>query len=54
MPEIVVILKCKEEVSVKRNLDDCEEELKAEFEQKMKDGEENRIKARAEAKKERL
>ena len=32
MPEIVVILKCKEEVSVKRNLDDCEEDLKAEFE----------------------
>ena len=31
MPEIVVILKCKEEVSISRNLADCEEELKAEF-----------------------
>ena len=54
MPEIVVILKCKEEVSVKRNLDDCEEELKAEFEQKMKEREENKVKARQQAKEEKL
>ena len=46
MPEIVIVLKCKEEVSIKRNLADCEDELKAEFERKMEEREANRVKAR--------
>lgn len=53
MPEIVVILKCKEEVSIKRNMDDCMDDLKAEFENRMKEREENRVKAREEARKEK-
>ena len=53
MPEIVVILKCKEEVSIKRNMDDCEDDLKAEFERRMKEREENRVKVREEARKEK-
>jgi len=48
MPEIVIILKCKEEVSVKRNFADIEEELKAEFERLMEEREKNRIKKREE------
>ena len=53
MPEIVVILKCKEEVSIKRTMDDCEDDLKAEFERLMEKREADRVKAREEAKKEK-
>lgn len=44
MPEIVIILKCKEEVSIKRNFADIEDDLKAEFERLMTQREENRVK----------
>ena len=46
MPEIVIILKCKEEVSIKRNYADMEVELQAEFERLMEEREKNRIKRR--------
>ena len=48
MPEIVIILKCKEEVSIKRNFADIEDNLKAEFERLMTLREENRVKKREE------
>ena len=48
MPEIVIVLKCKEEVSIKRNFADIEEELKAEFERLMEERETNRVKKREE------
>ena len=35
MPEVIVILSCKEETSVSRMLADSEEDLKVAFEQKM-------------------
>ena len=35
MPEVIVILSCKEEISVSRMLADSEEDLKVAFEQKM-------------------
>ena len=53
MPEIVIVLKCKEDISVKRNLADCEEDLKAEFEKKMEDREAERVKKREEARNEK-
>ena len=54
MPEIVVVLKCKEEVSIKRNLSDCEEDLKAEFKRRMEKREADRVKAREEAREEKV
>ena len=54
MPEIVVVLKCKEEVSVSRNLADCEDDLKVEFERRMAEREANRVKAREDALKEKV
>lgn len=54
MPEIVVVLKCKEEVTLKRNLADCEEELKAEFERRMEKREADKVKARDDARKEKV
>ena len=48
MPEIVIVLKCKEDVSIKRHMADIEEELKAEFERLMEEREKNRIKKREE------
>lgn len=46
MPEVVVVLKCKEEVSIKRDLADCEDELKREFDRRMEKRESDRVKAR--------
>lgn len=54
MPEIVVVLKCKEEVSIKRSLSDGEEELKAEFERRMEKREADRTKARQDAREEKV
>lgn len=48
MPEIVIVLKCKEDVSIKRNFADIEEDLKAEFERLMEEREQNRVKKREE------
>ena len=47
MPEIVIILKCKEEVAIKRTMNDCEDDLKAEYERKMEEREEAKVKKRA-------
>ena len=54
MPEVVVVLNCKEEVSVARMLTDSEEDLKLEFEQKMQKREEDIKKQRDEAREEKL
>jgi len=48
MPEIVIILKCKEEVSIKRHMSDIEDDLKAEYERLMEERENNRVKKREE------
>ena len=44
MPEIVIVLKCKEEVSVKRNLADCADDMKAKFERKTNARAANKVK----------
>jgi hypothetical protein len=54
MPEIVVILKCKEEVSIKRDFADCEEEMKATFERLMEERRVGKVKARLDARNEKL
>ena len=54
MPEIVVILKCKEEVSIKRDFADCEQDMKAEFERKMEERRVGKVKARLDARTEKL
>jgi len=54
MPEIVVILKCKEEVSIKRDFADCEQEMVAEFERKMEERRVGKVKARLDARTEKL
>lgn len=48
MPEIVIVLKCKEDVSIKRHMADIEDDLKAEFERLMEEREQNRVKKREE------
>jgi hypothetical protein len=54
MPEIVVILKCKEEVSIKRSLADSADEMKAEFERKTNERQANKVKARQDARNEKI
>ena len=54
MPEIVIVLKCKEEVSISRHMADIEDDLKAKFEKAIEDREAARVKRRQEAKDEKL
>jgi len=48
MPEVIVVLNCKEESSVERKLADDEEELKAKFDQQMEEREKARVAKREE------
>lgn len=54
IPEIVVILKCKEDVAIKRNLADSEETLQAEFERKNLEREQKKTADREQARKEKM
>ena len=46
MPEVVIILNCKEDISVSRRYADTLEDMKVDVEQRLKDREEAKIKKR--------
>ena len=54
LPEIVIMLKCKEEVSVERNYNVIKKQLKADYEKAMKDRAERIVREREEARAEKL
>jgi len=54
MPEIVVILRCKEDAAIKRNFEDDEEKLKAMLEEELAKREKKRVDEREKGRQEKM